>query len=293
METTPIAPPAPHAARGLPAWMRQHPLLAYSIMAYAFTWIMAIPFILGEWHVLPGDWTLTFVLKPFVGPALAAILMTGLLEGKAGVSRLLRRVIQWREGVAWYAFILLAIPAFFLLGVLLMPGALASFQGVTPRFLIAYPINFIVIFFFGGPLGEEIGWRGFALPRLQSRYGALKASLLLGVLWTFWHLPDFLTSAQHGGPQAGLRPFYANLPIFLVMVTAIAILFTWIYNHTHGSLFMAILAHASINTLSVVIPLFPIPVVTDSELPMAIGWGALALLLLALSRGKLGYSPEA
>ncbi len=286
------AQPSPTSAssRSLPGVMRQHPLFSYFFMAYAFSWILSIPFILMEWHVLSGSfWTIAFVLKPFLGPALAAYIMTRLLEGKEGVYLLWRRLLHWRTGWQWYAFILLAIPLFFLLGIAVVPGALASFQGMTTRWLVAYPINFFVIFFFGGPLGEEIGWRGFALPRMQERYGALRASLLLGVVWTFWHLPDFLTSAQHGGPAAGLRPYYANLPIFLVMVMAITFIFTWVFNHTRGSLFMAILLHASINTLSVAVPLFPVPLVTDSEITMVIGWGALALLIVLLTRGRLGY----
>jgi len=174
----------------------------------------------------------------------------------------------------------------------LMPGALASFTGLSPAFLIGYPINFIAIFFLGGPLGEEIGWRGFALPRMQARWGALKASLLLAVLWTVWHLPHFLTSAQRGGPDAGLAPFYTQLPVFFVLLAALSIIFTWVYNHTRSSVFMAILLHASINTLSIALPLFPVPAVADSDLSVALGWGILALLILVFSRGRLGYAPE-
>ena len=270
--------------------MAQHPLFSYFFMAYAFSWILSIPFILSEWGFLSGNWMLAFVLKPFVGPALAAYIMIRLTEGREGLLRLRRRIFQWRENWKWYAFILLLFPAFFFLGIAVMPGALASFQGLSVPFLVGVPINFVIIFFFGGPLGEEIGWRGFALPRMQSRYGALRASLFLGVVWTFWHLPDFLTSAQHGGPAAGLRPFFANLPIFLLMVVAITIIFTWVFNHTHGSIFMAILLHASVNTLGVFVPLFPVPVILDSELAMLVGWGVLALLIVALTRGRLGYA---
>lgn len=272
--------------------MGQHPLLSFFLMAYLFSWIMVIPFILSEWGVLSGDWRITFVLNPFIGPTLAAYIMIRITEGKDGLLRLGHRLLQWREGWVWYAFTLLVIPAFFLLGIVVMPGALASFQGVSRTFLVGYPINFIIIFFLGGPLGEEIGWRGFALPRLQARFGALRASLLLGVVWTFWHLPHFLTSAQRGGPNTGLTPFFPNLLIFLLMVTALTILFTWVFNHTRGSVFMAILLHASINTLSIVIPLFPVPSVTGSDLAMAIGWGVLAVLVLVITRGRLGYMPD-
>jgi membrane protease YdiL (CAAX protease family) len=280
------------ASTGLREVMRQHPLFAYFFMAYAFSWIVSIPIVLSEWNFLPKFlFAPFFAIKPFIGPFLAGFIMINITEGKEGVLRMRRSIFQWRAGWKWYAFILLVIPVFFLLGIAVMPGALASFQGLSTTFLVGYPINFIIIFFLGGPLGEEIGWRGYALPRMQQRYGALRASLLLGVVWTFWHLPDFLTSAQHGGPAAGLRPFFANLPIFLAMVMAITLIFTWVSNHTRGSVFMAILLHASINTLGIVVPLFPIPAVTGSELPMLIGWGALALLIVVLTRGRLGYKP--
>ena len=110
-----------------------------------------------------------------------------------------------------------------LLGIIILPGALASFRGLPSSFLNTYIIYFIVIFFGGGPLGEEIGWRGFALPRMQTRYGALRATLLLGILWTFWHLPHFLTTAQRGGPGSSSSIFYINLPIFFLMVMSITV----------------------------------------------------------------------
>ncbi len=259
-------------------------------MAYGFSWILSIPIVLAEWGSLPHAlFGLLFSIKPFVGPLLAAYIMTRVTEGKEGWRRMLHSIVQWRESWVWYTFSLLVIPAFFLLGIAVLPGALASFKGITARFPIEYLINFVLIFIFGGPLGEEPGWRGFALPRMQARFGALKASLLLGVLWTFWHLPDFLTSAQHGGPAAGLRPFYANLPIFFAMVMCLTFIFTWVSNHAHGSVFMAVLLHASINTLSIALPLFPVPVVLDSELGMLIGWGTLAVGILVMTRGRLGY----
>jgi len=215
--------------------------------------------------------------------------MTRTLEEKEGWLNLRSRLRLWRVGWQWYAFTLLGIPALMLLGIAVLPGALASFQGFPPHFLIVYLISFILIFFGGGPLGEEPGWRGFALPRLQSRYGSLWGTLLLGALWTFWHLPDFLTSAQKGGPGSGLYPFYAGLPIFFLEVMTLAIIFTWVFNHTGGSLFLAVLLHASYNTFGVVQPLFSTPIVTRTDLPFIMGMGLLAFLIVILTRGRLGY----
>ena len=155
-------------------------------------------------------------------------------------------------------------------------------------------MNFVIIAFLGGPLGEEPSWRGFALPRLQRSYGPLWGTLLLGFLWACWHLPHFLTSVQGGGPGTTFATFLTNFPIFGLMVVAIAIIMTWVFNHTRGSLFIAILLHASINTFSIVIPLFPVPGLsfeTSGNLAVLIGFGVPALLIILLTRGRLGYQP--
>ena len=216
--------------------------------------------------------------------------MFRVVEGEEGWLDLRKRLKQVRVNWKWYAFILLGIPAMMLLGILVLPGALISFQGFPQYFLVRYPILLVAIFFGGGPLGEEIGWRGFALPRMQSCFGPLKATLLLGVLWTFWHFPEFFSSAQLGGPSAGLTPFYIHLPIFLVMVTAIAIIMTWVFNHTGGSVFIAVLLHASFDTFgSTVQPLFSVSIVSGTNIPFALAMVVLAIPILVLTRGQLGY----
>jgi membrane protease YdiL (CAAX protease family) len=124
-------------------------------------------------------------------------------------------------------------------------------KGLTPVLLVSYPVYFVAVFF-GVGLPEEIGWRGFALPRMQPRYGPLWGTLLLGVLWGFWHVLYFLTPDHGGGPGTGFAPFLMNFSIFLLMVIALAIIFTWVFNHTQGSIFISGLLHASIDTPQVV-----------------------------------------
>jgi len=275
--------------RSLPQVMRQHPLFFFFLIAYAFSWIVSIPYMLSVWGNWQGDFTVIFVVKSF-GPALAAFVMTYLIEGKAGVQRLRQSIRQRRAGWRWYLFILVGIPALLMLGIIIQPGALADFQGLSPRLLVLYPIYFFVVIFGGGPLGEEPGWRGFALPRLQPRYGPLWGTLLLGVGWCFWHLPDFLTPAQGGGPGTSLATILTNFSMFFVVVIALAIIFTWVFNHTAGSVFIAIVLHASVNTPQLVlVPLFPTMDVTSLDLAGAIGFGVTALLIVILTRGRLGY----
>ena len=197
------------------------------------------------------------------------------------------------SGWQWYLFTLVGIPALLLLGIIVQPGSLAGFQGLTPQLLVSYAAYFVAVAFGGGPLGEEPGWRGFALPRLQTRYGSLRGTLLLSVGWCFWHLPDFLTPAQGGGPGVGVVTILTNLALFLLLVIALAIIFTWVFNHTGGSVFIAIVLHASVNTPQLaLVPLFPAVDVTDLNLAALIGFGVMALLIVVLTRGRLGYEPD-
>jgi membrane protease YdiL (CAAX protease family) len=299
MATTKASVQSEPAVWGLRQAMQQHPLFAYFFMAYAFSWIMTIPCVLVEWGYLPESlFTIFFVIKAFAGPFLAAFIMIRLTAGKEGWARFRRRFFQVRSSWVWYLFILLGIPALFVLGVIAQPGALASFQGFPngnwAGYLIYYLVNFVIIFFAGGPLAEEPGWRGFALPRLQKRFGPLWGTLLLGVVWAFWHLPDFLTRAQGGGPGTGWGTFLTNLPIFVLLVVAFSVVLAWVYNHTQGSIFIAILLHASVNTAGILPELFPvpdIPIFTMSNTALLIGLAIPALLILILTRGRLGYQP--
>ncbi|MAT45653.1 MAG: CPBP family intramembrane metalloprotease domain-containing protein [Anaerolineaceae bacterium] len=273
----------------LRAKMQRYPLFFFFLIAYLSSWILSVPFILSEWGVLHGDFTIIFAIKSF-GPFLAAYVIIRITEGKEGLHRLRQRIKQKQASLVWYLLILLGIPTILMVGIIIQPGALANFQGLNATLLLRYPLTFIVVIFGGGPLGEEPGWRGFALPRMQFRYGPLVGTLLLGVLWTGWHLPDFLTSAQGGGPGTGFSTFLINFPIFFLLVMALAIIFTWIFNHTKGSIFIAVLAHASVNTPQVVlVPLFPSLNTTTLNLAAMIGFGIPALLILLFTRGTLGY----
>jgi uncharacterized protein len=272
--------------------LARHPLTWFFVMAFAFAWLVELPVVLSE----TGTGVLPYTLPPiaitfliagatFAGPTVAAFIMTGAIEGRAGIRRLLRRYVQWRVGVQWYLFVLLAIPAIEILGAIVVPGALASYQPLTLTMVLAYPLAFATTFFLGGPLGEEPGWRGFALPRLQRRYGPLVGSVILGVLWALWHLPLFWSGVW-------TPPTIPNILMFIVMITALTIIMTWVFNHANGSLLITMLMHASFNTFAnkMVAPMFPAPLLNEyGLLPELIGFTATALVLIAVTRGRLGY----
>lgn len=286
------------ASRSLGQLLREHPLFSFFFLSYAFSWIISLPYVLSIWGVMPGNYMLGLIFKQWVGPALAGIVMTLLIEGKAGLRTFRRRWWQWRAGWQWYLFILLGVPGLILLGIVIQPGALAHFQGLPPHLLVNYLVYFVIVFF-GVGLPEEIGWRGFALPRMQPRYGPLRATLLLGVLWAGWHLLFFLMPDHGGGPGTDPAALLKNFSIFFVMVMAMSIVFTWVFNHTRGSVFIASLVHTAIDVPQLVwVPLFLQVGTSNStsgetglDLALLVTFGVLALLIVLLTRGRLGYQP--
>jgi membrane protease YdiL (CAAX protease family) len=270
--------------------IKRFPLLSFFVLAYAISWILLIPYVLAERGDLSGDYKVFYIIHTF-GPAIAASAVTLAIAGKDGFRQFRQRKRQYRAPWPWYLFILVGIPALVVLGVLLQPGALAGFRGIPPSVLISYPIYLVIVFFGGGPLGEEPGWRGFALPRMQLRYGPFWGTLWLGLLWSLWHLPDFLTASKGGGEGTGLSTFLMNFPIFTLAVVSLAFILTWIYNNTNGSLFTAVLAHAGVNTPELVIfPLFPAVTMIGIHIGGLIAFFPLALLVIILTRGRLGYA---
>jgi uncharacterized protein len=224
----------------------------FVLIAYGWSWLFWIPAVLVSQGLSVPSGVDSFLLGPFNpaawGPLIAACLCTYLDEGKVEVKKLLKRGLEYRFAPVWYLVIFLLFP-------LLIGGALliAIFSGEPfPEFPalanpISIPIAFVYIFFLGGPLQEEFGWRGYALKHLQSRWNALVSSLLVGVMWGAWHLPLFFMVRKE---------FYYQRPIwgFLLSITLISILFTWVYNNTRESILAALLFHTMLNLSHYVFP---------------------------------------
>ena len=290
-----VANRAPDAAsRPASRWglFARHPLTSFFVLAYALSWLAWSPWCLSEAGVglLPydGDSISLYsnIAALMLGPTLSALVVTGAAEGRDGVRRLLRRIVLWRVGFRWYLFVLLGIPAIILVSTVVMPGALASFDAsAVPTVMFLYVVAGLFFLFAGGPFFEEIGWRGFALPRLQGLYGPLVGTLILGTLWALWHLPLFLVPSwdtPHGSPL--------DVALFVVLAIGIAVVFTWVFNNTKGSVLITILAHGSLNMAAVsMYDLFPAPAVTGGITNVVLGFGVAALVIVALTRGRLGY----
>jgi uncharacterized protein len=278
-----------------PGVLARHPLASFFVIAFAGAWLVELPVVLSR----TGTGLLPYTLPPlavvlaiagatFTGPTLAAFVMVRVTEGREGPKRLLRRYVQWRVKLRWYLFVLLVIPAGEVLGAIVLPGVVASYQPVTLGLVLGYPLAFVTTLVLGGPLGEEPGWRGFALPRLQVTCGPLGGGVVLGVLWALWHLPLFWSGVW-------TPPSVANIVMFVVMITLLTVVMTWVFNNAQGSLLITMLMHASFNTFAnkVVAPLFPARLLNDyGLLPELVGFGAVAVVVVAATRGRLSYHPE-
>ena len=255
------------------SWPRRHSIAAFSLLAFGFSWAGYIPFAASQAGLLPFRVVAEVPMFAQYGPSVAALILVGIEGGWLGVRHLLRRVVQWRVGIQWYAVVLLLTPVISLtaIGVNALFGFAPDFANLnnwsirwseglrtyTPsmglfsslaEFTAKGPWQTLMIFvtfaICNGGLSEELGWRGYLLPRLQARRNALLASIQVGLLWSFWHTdPDFWRALFSTGIAAFSKPL-----VYTVHATALAILFTWVYNNTEGSLLPVILFHASYNS---------------------------------------------
>lgn len=218
-------------------WIQKHQLLSFFTLTYliAFGATFAVIFLhLGK---AAQPWSWDWFINAF-SPTISAIIISGIIGGKAEIMRVLSGFTRWKVGLRWYlaaAFLVLGPLVFALIYIALGNPITGIKPGVTASMLLGQ----FIFTLFSGPLAEEAGWRGFALPRLQSKHNALLSSLMLGVVWCCWHIPLFFVP---GSSQQGI-PF----PIYLMLVVTLAIYFTWLYNNTQGSLIITVLAHFSFN----------------------------------------------
>jgi membrane protease YdiL (CAAX protease family) len=276
--------------------LARYPLISFFVMAYAFSWIVWSPWVLGEdgAQVLPPGLSvptsaarLLLAAGILAGPSLSAVIMTATTEGRDGVRRLLGRLALWRVGMPWYLFSLLGVPLIMLLGTMIYSGNLPNLGALGgPSYLLSYLATYVFVMALGGPLFEEIGWRGFALARMEALHGPLLASVILGVLWALWHLPEFLVpswAASSGG--GGIL----GITLFIVTAITFTIVITWVFNNTRASVLLAILVHTSIDAFTVPLgEIFPADAVS-SALPFIIGFGAVGIVLMVVTRGRLDY----
>jgi uncharacterized protein len=182
-------------------------------------------------------------------PTLAALLVAGVMPGGGGMRRLLRPVLRWRLGPQWYLLALVGPSVLFVVGDVVR----LLLHAPLPAQWIALPgpatLAFLVGALIAGSFGEEVGWRGLGQPRLQIPYGAFLAAVMVGTLWSLWHLWPVIAP---GGLGTTTLP---DALMTFVRLIATSIVYAWLYNSTRGSLLIVMLAHAGHNLAANFVPL--------------------------------------
>ncbi len=223
-------------------------VLTFVAISYTVTWACFIT--AGVLASEAPGLRLPLLLAGSFAPTSVAVILTARHNGRSAVRELLGRLLRWRVSLRWYAFAL----GFFALIKLAVAVTYRTASGRWPAFgdspwyavLVAIALAGII----GGPLGEEVGWRGYALPRMTDRFGAAWAPVLLGLMWACWHLPVFVV------PGLGdfADQFGQSFPTYVLQVTALSVTMAWLMNRTGGSLLLAVLMHSAINQTKDLVP---------------------------------------
>ena len=230
--------------------IKRHPLVAYYLLTFALSW-SGFVIVVGPRSLVNTNWQaegafLSAVMVMLAGPSLAGLLLTGLVDGRAGYRDLFSRLLKWRVGIRWYAIAILPAP-------IVAAGSLFVLSLPSPLFI---PDNQAAVVF--GGLGaavttilEEIGWTGFAVPRLRRRHSVPMTGLIVGVLWGLWH---FLQQIFVSGTYAGPIPLFTflMLSVFaaIASLTAYRVLMVWVYDRT-GSLLVTTLMHGMLTASTI------------------------------------------
>lgn len=271
----------------LGSFVRDHPVATYVVIAYAFSWIFWLVAIFNYENML-GQ--VAYFAGGF-GPAVAAVVVTCLLG--VTIRQWVHSLTFWRVKTHWYVVALglpilivwLTSAGFALLGnkldLSLLPG----------RFAMYLPTLLFISLFNGG--NEEPGWRGFALPRLEARYGPAVATLLLGVIWALWHIPLLAMGPSTSQGMPGVGEWTLRLSMSVLNIIGVAFLLTWIYNRTR-SVLLALLMHGNINTANLLL----IPLASNAltgavsqafQIVMNVTLLMAVIVVVVITRGRLGY----
>ena len=277
------------------AFIKKHPLLSYFALAFAISW-GGVLFVAGG----PGgisanseasEMQVTFLYPVLiVGPSVAGILLTALLYGRAGLSEFRSRLLKWRVGARWYVVALLTAPLSVTAAVLAL--SLRSSEFVPSILTTSDKTSLLLMGIFAGlmvGIFEELGWTGFAIPRMKLRYGILGTGLIVGVLWGAWHFPPFFWGS---GAASGTLPLALFLPVLLfTWLPAYRVLMVWVYDRTE-SLLVAMLMHVSLVASNVIlVPLATgVALVTYDLVWAAVLWVVVGAVAVA-NGGHLSRQP--
>jgi membrane protease YdiL (CAAX protease family) len=242
-----LVSPRTLASLPLAEWLKRHAVLAYWILALVISWLIWLPLIVQAqgWANFDAPFALHYLAA--FGPMIAAVVMTTYVDGTTGLRGLWERITRWRVG--WRGWFAAALPLVLFVLALIVTRILGNpepdlRQLGQANYLPYLGLGVIPLWIATNGLGEEIGWRGYALPHLQKAHSALGATLILGIMWALWHLPIFFYLESYR--RLGLGMF----PMFALGLVAGAVILTWLFNSTGGSILMVALWHAMFNAVT-------------------------------------------
>ena len=291
----PRPPQAPPQRGGVLDVVRRRPLLSFFVLAMAASWIAWLPYILSQNGL--GIWDFSFPGGPggaqllgmlpgaYLGPIGAALVVTAIADGRAGLRAWARRLWNWKVNWRWYVGILLGVPAAMILTGLVFSGGQAQMPATSILIALIPGLLFQMV---TTGLAEEPGWRDFALPRMQRMIGAPGAAVAIGALWGLWHLPLFLTQWGEWTEVSWFRPLE-----FVAFCITFNVVMTWVFNRTGQSLPMAMLLHVSVNNfVGAWSEMFPGWDIDTFQHALLAGAAVAAAVTLVGTRGRLGYRRE-
>ena len=268
-----VAVDLPPAPQPFASFVQRHALPVFFVLVFTLTWPLQIVDALGSHGVFSFRVSLLLqLLLVAYMPTVAALIVTALTDGRAGLRALLRKLLIWRVGLHWYVIAVfgyaLVCCSAVILGNALSDGPpvpllgpdAAKYSGL--QLMLMVPVLFLVVTLTNG---EELAWRGFALPRLQTRWNALTSSMILGLIWAVFHLPLFFTLT--GSSIDGMSAVSKSIQLI-----GASVIFTWLYNHVRGSVLLAYLLHGAANTWTRVFPM--------DQAPPLVGWMMTGIICL-------------
>lgn len=289
--------PVPHKTMphsGIRGLIARNPLVSFFTLAFALSWIAWTPYVLGKTglgvepdfdfpKILGTTQVLGVLPGAYLGPILAAFIVTAAAQGRLGLRRWAGRLLKWNVNWRWYAGSILGVPAALVVTGLALNGG--DIHLPSSMVFVALVPGLVLQMVTTG-LAEEPGWRDFALPHLQPKFGPLRGTLILGPLWGLWHLPLFFSEWGHW-PDVTVW----TLVEFVATTTLFSILMTWVFNRSGESLPIAMLVHTSVNNVMSIAwaELFPGTDVDDIALTFLVTSGLAAAVVIITTRGRLGY----
>lgn len=287
-----VDPTGPAAAKGPRAWIRRRPLTWFFVMAYVCSWAAWTPYILSDdgvgvlhfgFPALLGTTQFAGVLPgAYLGPILSAFVVTAVAQGRPGLRAWGGRLVKWRVNWRWYAAVIVGVPAVLTVCLSALVGTVPAAPSLATAavFLPGLALQVVTT-----GLAEEPGWRDFAMPLVQRRYGPLLGTLIVGPLWGVWHLPLFLTD------WAGPHVTWETPVEFVLTAIAFSFVMTLVFNRTGESLPMVMLLHVGVNNYFslAVAEMFPKLTDQDTNRAFLVASVVVALAVLIATRGRLGY----